>query len=36
VVAALVRAGAHVAADLLESDKVRADSKMFAALGGHA
>ncbi|HEU4927748.1 MAG TPA: ankyrin repeat domain-containing protein [Vicinamibacterales bacterium] len=36
VVATLVRAGAHVAADLLESGKARADSKMFAALGGHA
>ena len=34
VVAALVRAGAHVTTDLLESDKVRTDPKMIAALGG--
>ncbi len=34
VVAALVRAGAHVTPDLLESDKVRRDPKMTIALGG--
>ena len=34
VVAALVRAGAHVTPDLLEWDKVRTDPKMIGALGG--
>jgi ankyrin repeat protein len=34
VVAALVRAGARVRPDLLESDEIRADPKMVAALGG--
>jgi hypothetical protein len=34
VVASLVRAGAQVRSDLLESDKIRADPKMIAALGG--
>jgi ankyrin repeat protein len=35
VVAALVRAGAQVRSSLLESEKVRADPKMIAALGGN-
>jgi ankyrin repeat protein len=34
VVAALVRAGARVTPGLVESDKIRADPKMIAALGG--
>jgi ankyrin repeat protein len=36
VVAALVRAGAQVRSGLLESEEVRADPKMIAALGGKA
>jgi hypothetical protein len=36
VVAALVCAGAEVDSDLLESDEVRVDPKMVAALGGQA
>lgn len=35
VVAALVRAGAEVRSGLLESEKVRRDPKMIAALGGN-
>jgi hypothetical protein len=34
VVAALARAGAQVSSDLLESEKVRRDPTMIAALGG--